>query len=178
MSERAIDIRPAAGAEDMARIRALFLEYQAWLGVDLCFQGFEEEIASLPGRYAPPAGGLWIARVDGELAGCVGFRPLEAGVCEMKRLWVRSGCRGLGLGRRLAELCVETARAAGYRTMCLDTLGFMGAARALYASLGFREIPAYYDNPLDDVRYLELDLSEPAQADAAGREASTPVWRR
>lgn len=166
MSEPAVEIRPAAGAQDMATLRALFLEYQDWLQVDLCFQDFEEELANLPGKYAPPAGGLWLAYVDGELAGCVGFRPhggpgSNGGACEMKRLWLRPAYRGLGLGRRLAGTCIEAARAAGYRTICLDTLSFMDAARALYARLGFHEIPAYYDNPLDDVRYLELDLSDP-----------------
>ncbi len=160
MSERAVEIRTAAGPEDMATLRALFLEYRDWLRVDLCFQDFEAELASLPGAYAPPKGALWLATVDDELAGCVGFRPhRSAGACEMKRLWLRPAYRKLGLGRRLAETCIEAARAAGYRTICLDTLSFMDAARALYASLGFHEIPAYYDNPLDDVRYLKLDLS-------------------
>jgi ribosomal protein S18 acetylase RimI-like enzyme len=165
VSERAVEIRTAAttgegGAGDMATIRALFLEYQDWLRVDLCFQDFETELASLPGAYAPPEGALWLATVDGALAGCVGFRPHEGErVCEMKRLWLRPAYRRLGLGRRLAVTCIAAARAAGYRTICLDTLSFMDQARALYADLGFHEIPAYYDNPLDDVRYLELGLS-------------------
>lgn len=158
MSER-VALRPAAGAADMATVRALFLEYRDWLGVDLCFQGFDEELATLPGLYAPPRGGLWFGTVAGAVAGVVAIRPLKDGVCEMKRLWVRPGQRGLGLGRRLAEASVAAAREAGYRAMCLDTLGHMSAARALYEGLGFREIPAYYDNPLDDVRYLELDLT-------------------
>ena len=160
MSERKLGIEPAAGPEDMATLRALFLEYQDWLGVDLCFQGFEAELAGLPGKYAPPAGGVWLARVEGALAGCVGFRPHDGEACEMKRLWLRPAFRGLGLGRRLAEASIAAAGRAGYRTMCLDTLSFMDQARALYQTLGFREIPAYYDNPLEDVRYLELDLSE------------------
>ena len=160
MSERKLGIRPAQGPEDMATLRALFLEYQDWLGVDLCFQGFEAELAGLPGKYAPPAGGVWLARVEGALAGCVGFRPHDGEACEMKRLWLRPAFRGLGLGRRLAEASIAAAGRAGYRTMCLDTLSFMDQARALYQTLGFREIPAYYDNPLEDVRYLELDLSE------------------
>jgi len=165
MSERAVEIRAAAGPEDMAILRALFIEYQDWLRVDLCFQDFETELASLPGAYAPPAGQLWLATVDGELAGCVGFRPHQGeAACEMKRLWLRPAYRGLGLGRRLAAICIETARASGYRTICLDTLSFMDEARALYADLGFHELPAYYDNPLDDVRYLELDLGEMVKA--------------
>ncbi len=164
MSERKLGIEPAEGVEDIAVLRALFLEYQDWLDVDLCFQGFGEELASLPGNYAPPAGGVWLAHVDGALAGCVGLRPHDGGTCEMKRLWVRPAFRGLGLGRRLAETGIAAARAAGYRTLCLDTLSFMDAARALYADLGFHEIPAYYDNPLEDVCYLELDLSAAARA--------------
>jgi ribosomal protein S18 acetylase RimI-like enzyme len=167
VSERKLDIEPAVGPEDIAVLRALFLEYQDWLGVDLCFQGFEEELATLPGNYAPPAGGVWLAHVEGALAGCVGFRPHDGGTCEMKRLWVRPAFRGLGLGRRLAETSIAAAGRAGYRTMCLDTLAFMDQARALYQTLGFHEIPAYYDNPLEDVRYLELDLSEP-EARASG----------
>ncbi len=168
MSERKLGIEPAAGPEDMATLRALFLEYQDWLGVDLCFQGFEEELASLPSHYAPPAGGVWLAHVEGALAGCVGFRPHNgAGACEMKRLWLRPAFRGLGLGRRLAETGIAAAGHAGYRTLCLDTLAFMDQARALYQTLGFHEIPAYYDNPLEDVRYLELDLSA-LKASASG----------
>jgi ribosomal protein S18 acetylase RimI-like enzyme len=139
----------------MALARDLFLEYQAWLDVDLCFQGFEAELASLPGGYAPPLGGLWFAQVDG----VVGLRPLETdGVAEMKRLWVRPDYRGLGLGRRLAETTVAAARSAGYRSLCLDTLPMMARAHGLYASLGFREAVPYYHNPLDGVVYLELDL--------------------
>ena len=171
MSERAAEIRPAHGAGDMVTIRALFLEYQDWLRVDLCFQDFEAELATLPGGYAPPQGALWLATVDGGLAGCIGFRPhggprANEGACEMKRLWLRPAYRGIGLGRRLAVTCIAAARTAGHRTICLDTLSFMDDARALYAQLGFHEIPAYYDNPLDDVRYLELDLSEMAETGA------------
>ena len=158
MSERAISIAAAEGPADMERVRALFLEYQDWLGVDLCFQDFEAELAALPGAYAPPKGGLWFAKAAGEIAGVAGVRPFKDGLCEMKRLWIRPTFRGLGLGRRLAESTIAAARAAGYRAMCLDTLGHMTAARAVYEDLGFREIPAYYDNPLDDVRYLELEL--------------------
>ncbi len=168
MSERAISIEAAEGPADMERVRALFLEYQDWLGVDLCFQGFEDELATLPGAYAPPKGSLWFAKVDGEIAGVAGVRPFKDGLCEMKRLWVRPAFRGLGLGRRLAESTIAAARAAGYRAMCLDTLGFLDEARHLYGSLGFREIPAYYDNPLDDVRYLELDLSDVAARARSG----------
>ena len=144
----------------METVRGLFREYAAWLQVDLCFQGFEEELAGLPGGYAPPMGGLWLAHVDGALAGCAALRPLDRGRGEMKRLWVRESFRGLRLGRRLAETVIAAGREAGYQRLCLDTLSFMDTARALYGQLGFTEIPAYYDNPLDDVRYLELPLQD------------------
>jgi len=163
-----MSLTPAHGAAEMAIVRDLFLEYQAWLGVDLCFQGFEKELATLPGAYAPPAGGLWLAWVDGAIAGVVGIRPIKPGVAEMKRLWVRPAYRGLGLGRRLAETAVAAARDTGYRSICLDTLGHMTEARRLYRALGFQEIPAYYDNPLDDVRYLELDLTISSSAASTG----------
>ena len=170
MSRRRIVLSRADGAHDMEVARTLFLEYAAWLQVDLCFQGFDAELAGLPGTYAPPDGGLWLARVDGKIAGTIAFRPLAEGVCEMKRLWVRDEFRGLGLGRRLAETCLAAARDAGYNAMCLDTLGFMDAARSLYESLGFREIPAYYDNPLDDVRYMRCEFAATADMNLpAGR---------
>lgn len=159
----AVAIVPAAGAADMERVRALFLEYQTWLDFDLCFQGFAEELATLPGRYAPPGGGLWFAKVGEEIAGVVGLRPLaEVSGCELKRLWVRPGYRGLGLGRRLTETALDAARAAGYHRLYLDTLPIMTDAHRLYARFGFREIAPYYDNPLEGVVYMELDLSSPA----------------
>ena len=145
--------------EDLAQIRRLFRSYADWLGVDLCFQGFERELAELPGCYAPPSGRLLIARVGGDVVGCVGLRPLEPGVCEMKRLWVEPGFGGRGIGRALAESIVAAAREIGYERMRLDTLPErMPAAQHLYRSLGFREIPPYYDNPLPGVTMLELAL--------------------
>ncbi len=157
---RARAIVAAAGSADMARVRELFLEYADWLQVDLCFQGFEEELATLPGKYAPPEGGIWFAEVEGERAGIVGLRPLdEPGLCELKRLWIRPDFRGLGLGRRLTETAIDAARAAGYAAMRLDTLPMMETAQRLYHDLGFREISAYYHNPEAGVRYLELELS-------------------
>jgi ribosomal protein S18 acetylase RimI-like enzyme len=149
----------ARTAEDLAQTRRLFRAYADWLGVDLCFQGFERELAELPGCYAPPAGRLLIARVGGDVVGCVGLRLLEPGVCEMKRLWVEPGFGGHGIGRALAESLVAAAREIGYQRMRLDTLPErMPAAQHLYRSLGFREIPPYYDNPLDGVTMLELAL--------------------
>ena len=145
--------------EDLAQVRRLFRAYADWLGVDLCFQGFERELAELPGAYAPPAGRLLIARIGGEVVGCVGLRPLEPEVCEMKRLWVAPGFGGRGIGRALAERIVAAAREIGYQRMRLDTLpDRMPAAQHLYASLDFREIPAYYHNPLEGVVMLELVL--------------------
>jgi putative acetyltransferase len=145
--------------EDLAQVRRLFRAYADWLEVDLCFQGFERELAELPGCYAPPAGRLLIARVGGEVVGCVGLRPLEPRVCEMKRLWVEPGFAGRGIGRALAESIIAAARQLGYERMRLDTIpARMPAAQHLYAALGFREIPAYYDNPLEGVVMLELKL--------------------
>jgi GNAT superfamily N-acetyltransferase len=142
----------------LAEVRRLFEEYAASLGFDLCFQGFAKELEDLPGAYAPPAGCLLMARMDGAPAGCVAMRPLEHDVCEMKRLYVQPGFRGTGLGRQLAESIVAAARGAGYAAMRLDTLATMGAARALYASLGFRPIAEYRHNPVPGSEFLEFDL--------------------
>jgi putative acetyltransferase len=145
--------------EELAQVRRLFRAYADWLGVDLCFQAFERELAELPGAYAPPAGRLLIARIGNDVVGCVGLRPLEPGVCEMKRLWVEPGLGGHGIGRALAESIVAAGREIGYQRMRLDTIpARMPAAQRLYASLGFREIPPYYHNPLDGVVMLELEL--------------------
>jgi len=131
----------------------LFREYADSLGVDLAFQGFEEELAALPDGYDV----LLLAGEDG----CVGVRPFADGVCEMKRLYVRPSARGTGLGRALAVAAVEHARALGYRVMRLDTMPAMGAAQALYESLGFVEIPPYRHNPVAGARFMELDLRTP-----------------
>jgi carbonic anhydrase len=154
-----VELVEARTEADLEHARRLFRAYGDWLGVDLGFQGFEQELASLPGRYAPPAGRLLLARVGGETAGSVGLRPLDAGICEIKRLWVEPGFGGRGLGRALAEAAIEAARELGYQKIRLDTLpARMPAAQHLYRTLGFREIPPYYDNPLDGVVMLELDL--------------------
>jgi putative acetyltransferase len=156
-----IVIAPAGDDRMIREVRALFEEYARSLGVDLGFQGFEQELAGLPGAYAPPLGRLLLARDGATPAGCVAVRPLEPGICEMKRLYVGPSFRGSGLGRRLAEAAVREARAAGYHRMRLDTLAAMRPARALYRALGFRPIAPYRHNPLPGTEFLELDLLEP-----------------
>jgi ribosomal protein S18 acetylase RimI-like enzyme len=140
-------------------VRPLFEEYAASLGEDLCFQDFDQELASLPGHYAPPRGRLLLARWNREPAGCVALRPLVPDVCEMKRLFVRPAHRGRGLGRILAERIIREAGEAGYSTMRLDSLPSMEAALQLYRELGFRDVPAYRDNPVPGARFLELRLA-------------------
>lgn len=149
----------AASEADYAAGRALIEEYAADLGVDLCFQNLSEELANLRTVYGPPGGCLLLARRDRDLCGCIALKQLQPGVCEMKRLYVRPQCRASGLGTRLAEAAIAEARRLGHARMVLETLPQMRAARALYASLGFREIAGYHENPQPDVRYLALDLS-------------------
>jgi putative acetyltransferase len=149
----------AVAAADFAVARMLFREYAAGLGVDLCFQGFEAELDALPAMYGAPQGCLALARAGERPVGCGALRSLAAGeACEMKRLYVRAEARGTGLGRILAESLIAKGRSLGYAVMRLDTLVHMTAARGLYRSLGFAEIAAYYDNPLPNVVYMELDL--------------------
>ena len=151
-----ISIIPAEPSH-LPDIEALFREYEAFLNVDLCFQGFEEELADLPGKYAPPMGALFIAFVDSQVAGCVALRPLANGDCEMKRLFVRPEHRGLGLGRELAHRIIKKSKEIGYKRMKLDTLDFLEGAIHIYKGLGFKQIGSYY-NPLETVSYWELDL--------------------
>ena len=154
-----IEIIQAATAADIATIRELFLEYASTLGFSLCFQSFDQELASLPGKYAAPTGRLWLAHEEGNAAGCVALRPLEAGVGEMKRLYVRPGFRGRGLGRALTKRVLDDARAIGYEYVRLDTIEpVMGPAVALYRDLGFREIAPYGDHPIAGTLFMELDL--------------------
>ena len=150
----ACEIRPAQ-PEEMTLVQALFREYQQGLGVDLCFQSFEEELAGLPGRYAPPQGTILLA---GDGAGVVALRALDPYTAEMKRLYVRPAFQGTGLGRALAEAVIDAARGRGYSKLRLDTLPQMGSAIALYRKLGFVEIPAYTVNPIAGALYLELTL--------------------
>ena len=158
---------------DLDDVRAIFREYAAGLGVDLCFQNFEGELAELPGDYAPPRGALFLARVDGKVAGCCALRPMDnadyPNAAEMKRLYVRKAFRGFGLGRQLAEAALDAARRAGYDCVLLATLDDMEAARALYEDLGFDEIPPYYHTPLPGAHYLKADLWVSAPAPLSSR---------
>jgi GNAT superfamily N-acetyltransferase len=152
----------ATEADEIELARRLVLEYASELGIDLSYQGFDRELAELPGEYAPPSGRLLVAFDGDTAAGCVALRARARararGACEMKRLYVRDAYRGTGLGRRLAEAIVGEARAIGYERMLLDTLPSMERAAALYLALGFHEIEPYYDSPLPGTRYLELEL--------------------
>lgn len=154
-----VQINEAVTPEDIGHIRRLFRVYADWLNVDLCFQEFDAELATLPGKYAPPHGRLLLARVGGEVAGCVGLRHLEDGICEMKRLWVEPGFSGHGIGRGLAEAIVDAGRELGYKVMRLDTMPErLKAAGHIYKTLGFEKITDYYHNPLDGVVMYELWL--------------------
>jgi ribosomal protein S18 acetylase RimI-like enzyme len=148
-----------AGATDLPTVRAMLEEYAVWTGVDLSFQDFTRELRDLPGEYAPPGGGLYIARRDDETAGMVAFRRREDGRAEMKRLFVRPWARGTGIGRLLVQHVIDAARAAGYTHMILDTLPVMRNAQRMYERFGFRDIKPYYDSPVAGTRFLELDLS-------------------
>ena len=143
--------------------RELFREYATGLGVDLCFQNFDAELDGLPGEYAAPSGALLLAFVDGQLAGCSAMRTAPdvdyVNACEMKRLYVRRAFRGFGLGRRLAQALLDRAEQAGYSNLLLDTLDDMEAARGLYDSLGFEDIPPYYYNPIPGAHYLRAELN-------------------
>jgi ribosomal protein S18 acetylase RimI-like enzyme len=153
-------VRPANLPEELRTVRAMLREYEAELGVDLGFQGFEQELASLPGDYAPPRGALLVAEVEGAMAGCVALRPLDADACEMKRLYARPAFRGRGVGRALAAAVIAEARRIGYAHIWLDTLPVMTEAQALYQRLGFTDISSYRENPVPGARYLGLTLTE------------------
>jgi putative acetyltransferase len=166
-SATSFELAAAASAVEVAACRELFLEYQRGLGVSLCFQGFDAELAALPGDYAPPRGRLVLALHAGRPAGCVALRPLFHRDGEMKRLYVRPSHRGSGLGWMLATYVIEEARALGYETLKLDTLPQMQAAQRMYEKLGFRDTAPYNDNPVSGVRFLALDLRAPPAPPAA-----------
>jgi ribosomal protein S18 acetylase RimI-like enzyme len=153
-----LNLVQAESAEQIGQARELFLEYAAATGLDLCFQNFDEELAALPGAYAPPDGRLFLA-IDGtEVAGCVALRKLDAETCEMKRLYVRPASRGTGAGKSLALKIIEEARSIGYARMRLDTLPSMQRAITLYRSLGFQPVEAYRYNPEEGALFMELAL--------------------
>ena len=154
-----LTITQAETDEQITEAKTLFREYEAWLGMDLCFQGFEAELAALPGKYAMPDGRLYLAYSDDKLAGCIAMRKLEDGICEMKRLFVRDGFRGEKIGVQLIEKVIADAKEIGNQKMRLDTYPpKMGKAVTLYESHGFVSIPPYYDNPHSDVLFMELTL--------------------
>lgn len=154
-----LSITQAETHEQFAEVRTLFREYETWLGMSLCFQDFENEVATLPGKYAVPEGRLLLAYHDGMLAGCIALRRLDQGICEMKRLYVRDEFRGAGIGVALIERVIDDAREIGYSKMRLDTYPpKMGKAVKLYESHGFVSIPPYYHNPHDGVLFMELTL--------------------
>jgi putative acetyltransferase len=156
---RGCSIFPAETPAHISQVRELFLEYAQSLGFSLCFQGFDQELAGLPGDYAPPNGRLLLAEHDGQLAGCVALHKLDVNTCEMKRLYLRPQFRGRGLGRLLAEIIVREARAIGYERLRLDTVEpVMKDAVGMYRKLGFREIAPYRTNPMAGTLYMELDL--------------------
>ena len=149
----------AGSSEQIEQARTLFEEYATWLEISLCFQNFDKEVAELPGDYAPPSGRLLLAFVHDQITGCVALRDIGNGTCEMKRLYLRPNFRGKGLGRELAQAIIDEARLIGYQRMCLDTLpGRMDHALTLYRSLGFKEIPSYYNNPVPGATFMELLL--------------------
>ncbi|PID40243.1 MAG: GNAT family N-acetyltransferase [Proteobacteria bacterium] len=169
-----IDLLEATSPTDIQTVQELFREYEQFLQVDLCFQQFEAELAGLPGKYALPRGALLLATESGAAVGCVAIRPLGETVCEMKRLYIRPAYLGLGIGRRLATAVIDKARDAGYLHMVLDTLDKLKPALALYRSLGFAERPAYYENPLPGVIYMELNLSQRTSSVYGVKSANPP----
>ncbi|HET6836760.1 MAG TPA: GNAT family N-acetyltransferase [Gemmatimonadales bacterium] len=154
-----LSIVAAYGGDSLIQVRTLFEEYAASLGIDLCFQDFARELATLPGNYAPPRGRLLLACWNREAAGCVALRPLQNGICEMKRFYVRPTHRGHGVGRALAEQVIAEAGSAGYSRMRLDSLPTMEPALQLYRQLGFRDVAPYRENPVPGAVFLELPLT-------------------
>ena len=159
MGNPRLTLRQAESPAQIAQARELFREYAESLGFSLCFQGFDQELAGLPGDYAPPDGRLLLAEYQSQPAGCVALHKLESGICEMKRLYLRPQLRGRGVGRALAETVIAEARTIGYRKMRLDTVEpVMPNAVAMYRRLGFKEIGPYRPNPIAGALYMELEL--------------------
>lgn len=154
-----INILQAETPSQIEDVRKLFREYESWLGLDLCFQGFEDELRNLPGRYAKPDGRLLLATIDEKPAGCAALRKLDEGICEMKRLYIRKDFRGGGLGNTIIEKLIDEAHVIGYKKMRLDTYPLkMEKAVKLYEFHGFTAIPPYYDNSDEGVLFMEMDL--------------------
>lgn len=160
-----LQLLTATSPADLASIRQLFTEYADSLGVDLGYQGFDEEVSHLPGQYAAPAGTLMLARLDDAIVGCVGVRPFDERTAEMKRLYVRPAGRGLGVGRLLAEAAIRFATVTGYERMRLDTLPPMSRAQELYKTLGFVPIAPYRFSAVPGTVYLELMLGQDCSPD-------------
>ena len=155
-----ITIKPAAFPDDLSVVKKLFREYADSLDIDLGFQDFEAELASLPGKYEAPRGCVLLARNGDEVVGCIALRPVDAETCEMKRLYVNPASRSLQLGRKLVERLCEEARKMGYRMICLDTIPSMASAIRLYTSFGFKPVAPYVFNPLKGAMFLGLDLTQ------------------
>lgn len=153
-----MELRTVANGADLDTVRDLFREYEAQIGVDLCFQNFTAELAGLPGEYAPPTGTLLVAVENGAIAGCVAAHRWDATSCEMKRLFVRPGFQGCGMGRGLTNAVITWARDHGYGRVLLDTLPSMRSAQRMYEHLGFRDTEPYRPNPVEGTRYMALTL--------------------
>jgi ribosomal protein S18 acetylase RimI-like enzyme len=147
-----------AAYDHLDEVRELFQEYQQSLGIDLCFQNYEEELLTLPGKYAQPDGRLFLIKIEDEVAGCIALRRFDEKRCEMKRLYIRPGFRGHHCGQALVEKIIDEAKIIGYEEMVLDTLSSLKSAVSLYLKNGFTEVSPYYQNPLDDVLYFKLRL--------------------
>ena len=160
MAPEALALTQVTSDEQIRSARELFKEYEASIGVSLCFQSFDKELAELPGKYAPPSGRLLLAYLDNQLVGCIALRKIDERTCEMKRLFLRSDARGKGVGRKLVTAVIDEARMIGYEQIRLDTMpGRMDTAIALYEAVGFKEIAPYYDTPVGDTKFMELRLN-------------------